>query len=102
MVIIPSIVIAFASMKTPKYFKPIAVIFVLASLTAITSYTVFGFVGPGAQFAFHTHGQNVTNATTPVVTSNCSSDFNQHSCSMHLFKEIQVLTLPRYQLQKVT
>ena len=70
MVIIPSVVIAFAAMKTPKYFKPIAVIFVLASLTAITSYTVFGFVGPGAQFSFHTPGQNVTNATAPAVISN--------------------------------
>ena len=69
MIIIPSIVIAFAAMKTPKYFKPIAVIFVLASLTAITSYTVFGFVGPGAQFSFHTPGQNVTEAAKPNATS---------------------------------
>jgi plastocyanin len=77
MVIIPSIVIAFSAMKTPKYFKPIAVIFVLASLTAVTSYTVFGFVGPGAQFSFHTPGQNVTEAaetaavsTAPVIVIN--------------------------------
>ena len=77
MILIPTIVIAFAAMKTPKYFKPIAVIFVLASLTAITSYTVFGFVGPGAQFSVHTPGQNVTEAaehnaasTAPVVVIN--------------------------------
>jgi len=69
MVIIPTIVIAFAAMKTPKYFKPIAVIFVLTTLVAITSYTVFGFVGPGAQFSFHTPGQNVTNAVTSVVST---------------------------------
>jgi plastocyanin len=70
MTIIPTIVIAFTAMKIPKYFKPISIIFVLATLVAITSYTVFGFVGPGAQFAIHTPGQNVTNATAPAVTSN--------------------------------
>jgi plastocyanin len=69
MILIPTIVIAFAAMKTPKYFKPIAVIFVLASLTAMTSYTVFGFVGPGAQFSFHTPGNNVTQAAAPNATT---------------------------------
>jgi len=69
MIIVPTVVIGFAAMKTPKYFKPIAVIFVLASLTAITSYTVFGFIGPGAQFSFHTPGNNVTQATVPNATS---------------------------------
>jgi plastocyanin len=70
MMIIPTIVIAFTAMKIPKYFKPISVIFILATLVAITSYTVFGFVGPGAQFSFHTPGQNVTNATAPAAISN--------------------------------
>ena len=77
MILIPTIVIAFAAMKTPKYFKPIAVIFVLASLTAVTSYTVFGFIGPGASLHLPTPVQNATNATTtsttpsvPVVTIN--------------------------------
>jgi plastocyanin len=65
MIIIPTIVIGFAAMKMPKYFKPIAVIFVLATLVAITSYTVFGFIGPGAQFHMPT---TVQNTTTPVAT----------------------------------
>ena len=76
MILIPTIVIAFTAMKMPKYFKPIAVIFVLASLTAITSYTVFGFVGPGAAFHLPTPVQNETMTaaapatTAPVVTIN--------------------------------
>ncbi len=69
MILVPTIVIAFTAMKIPKYLKPIAVIFVLASLTAITSYTVFGFVGPGAQFSFHTPGQNLTQAAAPNATT---------------------------------
>jgi plastocyanin len=68
MILIPTIVIAFTAMKMPKYFKPIAVIFVLASLTAITSYTVFGFVGPGAPFHLPTPVQNQTNATVASTT----------------------------------
>ena len=69
MIVVPTIVVAFAAMKTPKYFKPIAVIFVLASVTAITSYTVFGFEGPGAQFSFHTPGQNLTKAATSATSN---------------------------------
>ncbi|MDE1769575.1 MAG: cupredoxin domain-containing protein [Thaumarchaeota archaeon] len=69
MILIPTIVIAFTAMKMPKYFKPIAVIFVLASLTAITSYTVFGFIGPGATLHLPTPVQNETNATSPAATS---------------------------------
>jgi plastocyanin len=75
MILIPTIVIAFTAMKMPKYFKPIAVIFVLASLTAITSYTVFGFIGPGATLHMPTPEQNETATTiappattAPVVT----------------------------------
>ncbi len=64
MIIVPTIVIAFSAMKMPKYFKPIAVIFVLATITAIGSYTVFGFIGPGAQF----HLTSVQNATTTNAT----------------------------------
>ena len=63
MILIPTIVIAFTAMKMPKYFKPIAIIFVLASVTAITSYTVFGFVGPGAPFHLPTPVQNATDST---------------------------------------
>jgi plastocyanin len=69
MILIPTIVIAFTAMKMPKYLKPIAVIFILTTLVAITSYTVFGFIGPGAQFAFHTPGQNVTKTEVPASTN---------------------------------
>jgi plastocyanin len=69
MILIPTIVIAFAAMKMPKYFKPIAVIFVLASLTAITSYTVFGFIGPGATLHMPTPVQNETEVEAPATTA---------------------------------
>ncbi|MDE1861729.1 MAG: cupredoxin domain-containing protein [Thaumarchaeota archaeon] len=59
--IIPTIVLAFTSMKMQKYFKPIAVIFVASMAVGIGSYTAFGFMGPGAQFSLHS--QNETNAT---------------------------------------
>lgn len=73
-IIIPTIVIAFSSMKMQKYFKPIAVIFVAAMAVGIGSYTAFGFMGPGAQFSLHP--QNETNETevkeslptAPVIT----------------------------------
>lgn len=75
-IIIPTIVIAFTSMKMPKYFKPVAVIFVAAMAVGIGSYTAFGFLGPGAQFSLHP--LNATNETeagekpelpsAPVVT----------------------------------
>jgi plastocyanin len=68
MIIIPTIVIAFAAMKMPKYFKPIAIIFVLTTVVAIGSYTAFGFIGPGAHFTLNPTVQNATNATTQVVT----------------------------------
>jgi len=72
MILIPTIVIAFTAMKMQKYFKPIAIIFILASVVAIGSYTAFGFIGPGAQFHL-TSVQNTTNATnatsTPAVPS---------------------------------
>lgn len=64
MILIPTIVIAFTAMKMPKYFKPIAIIFVLASVVAIGSYTAFGFIGPGAQFHLTSNVTNSTNATT--------------------------------------
>lgn len=69
MILIPTIVIAFAAMKMPKYFKPIAVIFVLASLTAITSYTVFGFIGPGATLHMPTPVHNETEVESPTTTA---------------------------------
>ena len=69
MILIPTIVIAFAAMKMPKYFKPIAVIFVLASLTAITSYTVFGFIGPGATLHMPASEQNETKIESPAITA---------------------------------
>jgi plastocyanin len=60
-IIIPTIVIAFASMRTRKYFRPIAVIFLAAMAVGIGSFTVFGFIGPGAQFSLNS--LNETNAT---------------------------------------
>ena len=68
MILIPTIVLAFVSMKMPKYFKPIATIFVAATIVAIGSYTAFGFLGPGAQFHLPTASQNATNATAPVAS----------------------------------
>ena len=69
MIIIPTIVIAFSAMKMPKYFKAISIIFVLATLVAITSYTVFGFIGPGAQFHLTTMAQNATTEKEEVAPS---------------------------------
>ncbi|MDE1829939.1 MAG: cupredoxin domain-containing protein [Thaumarchaeota archaeon] len=65
-IIIPTIVIGFTSMKMQKYFKPVAVIFVAAMAVGVGSYTAFGFLGPGAQFSLHT--QNETNATAANAT----------------------------------
>ena len=59
--IIPTIIVAFTSMRMQKYFKPIAIIFVAAMAVGVGSYTAFGFMGPGAQFSLH--AQNETNAT---------------------------------------
>lgn len=67
MIVIPTIVIAFTAMKMQKYFKPIAIIFILASVVAIGSYTAFGFIGPGAQF--HLTAQNTTNSTNATTTT---------------------------------
>ncbi len=63
-IIIPSVVIAFASMKSQKYFRPIAVIFLAAMAVGAGSFTAFGFIGPGAQFSLHP--LNETNATQVV------------------------------------
>lgn len=66
-IIIPTIVIGFASMRMPKYFKPIAVIFLAAMAVGVGSYTSFGFMGPGAMFTLHQ--ENATNATAANATS---------------------------------
>ncbi len=65
-IIVPTIVIAFTSMKMQKYFKPVAVIFVAAMAVGIGSYTTFGFLGPGAPFSLNP--QNQTNATETKET----------------------------------
>ncbi|MGI0073289.1 MAG: cupredoxin domain-containing protein [Nitrosotalea sp.] len=67
MIIIPTVIIAFSSMRMPQYFKPIAVIFLAAMAVGIGSYVAFGFIGPGAQFSLHP--QNETNATEAATTS---------------------------------
>ncbi|MDE1765320.1 MAG: cupredoxin domain-containing protein [Thaumarchaeota archaeon] len=76
-IIVPTIVIAFASMRMPKYLKPISVIFLAAMAVGAGSFTAFGFLGPGAQFSLHP--LNATNATesssqalptAPVITVN--------------------------------
>lgn len=66
-IIIPTIVIGYASMRMQKYFKPITVIFVAAMAVGIGSYTAFGFLGPGAQFSL-TAEQNATNSTSANQT----------------------------------
>ncbi|MDE1840828.1 cupredoxin domain-containing protein [Candidatus Nitrosotalea okcheonensis] len=65
-IVIPTIVLAFFSMKMPKHFKPVATIFIAAMVVAIGSYTVFGFIGPGAQFHLNSISENATNATAPT------------------------------------
>src|SRR5712692_11406418 len=67
-ILIPSIVIAFTSMKMPQYFKPIAIIFVAAMAVGIGSYTALGFIGPGAQFSLHPQNATTTQ-TTPAPTA---------------------------------
>ncbi|MGB6464087.1 MAG: plastocyanin/azurin family copper-binding protein [Nitrosotalea sp.] len=70
-IIIPSVVIAFASMKSQKYFRPIAVIFLAAMAVGVGSFTAFGFIGPGAQFSLHplneTNATQVANQTLPTA-----------------------------------
>lgn len=68
-ILIPTIVLAFFSMKKPKYFRPVATIFVAAMVVGIGSYTAFGFIGPGAQFHLPTASQNMTNSTAPASTA---------------------------------
>ena len=43
---IPAIFIAYVTTKYPTYAKPMAIIFILASVVAIASYVGFGFSGP--------------------------------------------------------
>jgi plastocyanin len=43
---VPSIVMAYVTMKMPQYAKPVSVIFILAVGAAIASYVGFGLVGP--------------------------------------------------------
>lgn len=50
-IIIPTIVIAYAAMKTPQYAKPISIIFIAAAGIGIASFVTLGFVGPGAHFS---------------------------------------------------
>lgn len=76
-IIIPTIVIAFFSMKAQKYFKPIAVIFLASMAVGVGSFTAFGFIGPGAQFSLSslnetnaTHVVNQTLPTAPIIFVN--------------------------------
>ncbi len=68
-ILIPTIVLAFFSMKMPKHFKPVATIFVAAMVVAIGSYTAFGFIGPGAQFHLTSMPQNSTNSTAAPASN---------------------------------
>src|SRR5574338_599269 len=65
-ILVPTIVLAFFSMKSPKHFKPIATIFVAAMIVGIGSYTAFGFIGPGAQFHLQSVNQTAARSTAPV------------------------------------
>lgn len=66
-IIVPTIVIAYSSMRMPQYFKPITVIFLGAMVVAIGSYTAFGFIGPGAQFSLHPENETTENATASAL-----------------------------------
>ncbi|MGI0007362.1 MAG: plastocyanin/azurin family copper-binding protein [Nitrosotalea sp.] len=68
-ILIPTIVLAFFSMKMPKHFKPVATIFVAAMVVAIGSYTAFGFIGPCAQFHLTSMPQNSTNSTAAPISN---------------------------------
>ena len=50
-IIIPTIIVAYAAMKIPQYSKPISVIFILAAGVGLATFVTLGFVGPGAQFS---------------------------------------------------
>jgi len=66
-IIIPTIVIAYSSMRMPQYFKPITVIFLAAMAVAIGSYTAFGFMGPGAQFSLNPQNETAANSAAPAL-----------------------------------
>jgi len=68
-IIIPTVVIAFTAMRMPQYTKPISVIFLLAMVVGIGSYSALGFVGPGAQFSLHpVTVQNKTQPAAPALS----------------------------------
>ena len=50
-IVIPTIIVAYAAMKIPQYAKPISVIFILAAGVGLATFVTLGFVGPGAQFS---------------------------------------------------
>jgi len=50
-IVIPTIIVAYAAMKIPQYSKPISVIFILAAGVGLATFVTLGFVGPGAQFS---------------------------------------------------
>ncbi len=43
---VPSIVIAYVFTKEPAYARPLSIIFLLAAVAGIGSFTAFGFIGP--------------------------------------------------------
>ena len=45
-IIIPAIVIAYVSTKMPSYARAMSIIFILATVAGISSFTAFGYIGP--------------------------------------------------------
>ena len=68
-IIIPTVMIAWAAMKIPQYAKPISVIFVLAAGVGLASFVTLGFIGPGAQFSLvpPVQEENVEKPAPPVA-----------------------------------
>lgn len=65
-IVIPTIIIAYAAMKIPQYAKPISVIFVLAAGVGLASFVTLGFIGPGAQFSLAPPVEEETPAEKPI------------------------------------
>ena len=63
---IPAILIAYITMKFPTYAKPISVIFILASVAAISAYVGFGFVGPDTYLISEEIVEEIVEEVTPL------------------------------------
>ena len=64
---IPAIIIAYITTKYPTYAKPVSIIFILASVAAISAYVGFGFVGPDQYLVSEEIVEEIVEELTPTA-----------------------------------